>query len=298
MRVGITGSSGFLGTALTQRLQTHGDDVVRFVRRPATSPDERQWDGADLAPDLLAGLDAHVHLSGAGVGDRRWSPAYREVIRRSRVDTTAAVARAVAKAGTPVLLAGSAVGYYGDRGDELLDETSGPGQGFLASVCREWEAATAPVTAATRLVTLRTGIVLGAVNGMRDPLLQRLVPLVKGFVGAPVGNGRQWLSWVALEDWLGAVQHLLTSAVEGPVNLVSPSPVTNRELTRALGAALHRPTWPIGVPGPVVRVVAGGLADEALKSQRVQPGVLRGEAFAFRHPDVLSALQAVLRPAD
>lgn len=294
MQVGITGSSGFLGTALAAHLAAQGHDVLRFVRRAAASPGERSWSGSELAPDALAGLDAHVHLSGAGVGEKRWSPAYREVIRRSRVETTAAVARAVAGAGTPVLLAGSAIGYYGDRGDELLDETSAHGEGFLADVCVEWEAATAPARGHTRLALLRTGVVIGSSEGERDPLLQRLVPLVKSFLGAPVGSGRQYLSWIALEDWLAAVQHLLTASVEGPVNLVAPEPVTNAELTKALGKALHRPTLPIGVPGPLVRLVAGGLADEALGSQRVLPRVLAQERFAFRHTGIASALDAAL----
>ncbi|MDP9183704.1 MAG: TIGR01777 family oxidoreductase [Actinomycetota bacterium] len=294
MQVGITGSSGFLGTALTQCLREQGHQVVRFVRRPAGEPDERTWDGSELAPDALAGLDAHVHLSGAGVGDKRWSRDYKEVIRRSRVETTAAVARAAAGAGTPVLLSGSAIGFYGSRGAELLDESATRGQGFLADVCVEWEAATAPARGSTRLVVLRTGVILGQVNGTRDPLLQRLAPLVKGFVGAPVGNGKQYLSWIALADWTAAVHHLLTSSVAGPVNLVAPSPVTNAELTKALGKALHRPTLPFGVPGPVVRAVAGGLADEALGSQRVVPRVLVDDGFAYRHTSIDSALAAAL----
>jgi uncharacterized protein (TIGR01777 family) len=294
VQVGITGSSGFLGTALSRSLGADGHAVTRFVRRPATGPEERTWDGSTLSPDALAGLDAHVHLSGAGVGDKRWSRAYREVMRSSRVDTTAAVARAVALAGTPILLAGSAIGYYGDRGDELLDETSAAGSGFLAELTVQWEAATAPVTSATRLVTLRTGVIIGSVDGTRDPLLSRLVPLVKLGLGAPVGNGRQWLSWMALSDWLGAVRHLLDSSVSGPVNLVSPSPVTNREMTKALGAALHRPTMPIGVPGPLVRAIAGGLADEALGSARILPRVLEKDGYAFQHPDLRGALAAAL----
>jgi uncharacterized protein len=294
VQVGITGSSGFLGTALTAHLTHHGHQVVRFVRRPVATPDERTWDGTQLAPDALAGLDAHVHLSGAGVGDKRWSPAYREVIRRSRVETTAAVARAVAEAGTPVLLSGSAIGFYGDRGATEVDETSGPGGGFLSDVCVEWEAAAAPARDRTRLVVLRTGVVVGRVDGELDPLLARLVPLVKAFLGAPVGNGRQYLSWIALDDWTSAVRHLLTSSVEGPVNLVAPAAVTNRALTRELGRALHRPTLPIGVPGPVVRVVAGGLADEALGSQRVVPRVLEQEGLYYQHPDLASALAVAL----
>lgn len=294
MQVGITGSSGFLGTALARDLAAHGHRVVRFVRREARTPEERTWNGTELAADALAGLDAHVHLSGAGVGDKRWTPAYRELIRRSRVETTAAVARAVGRAGTPVLLAGSAIGFYGDRGDELLDEASPHGTGFLADVVVEWEAAAAPAATSSRLVTLRTGVVLGALDGRRDPLLRRLTPLVKGFLGAPVGSGRQYLSWIALPDWLGAVRHLLTSPASGPVNLVAPHPVTNAELTKALGAVLHRPIWPLAVPGPVVRLLAGGLADEALGSQRVVPGVLADQGYHFLHPDVRSGLEAAL----
>jgi uncharacterized protein (TIGR01777 family) len=294
VRVGITGSSGFLGTALTGHLRMAGHEVVRFVRRDAASPDERTWDGQTLVPDALAGLDAHVHLSGAGVGDKRWSPAYKDVIRRSRVETTQAVAKAVAEAGTPVLLAGNAIGYYGDRGSEQVDETAGPGTGFLADVCVEWQAATAAVPATTRLAVLRTGIVLGQVDGELDPLLERLVPLTRFFLGAPVGSGKQYVSWVALADWLRAVTHLLGSDVSGPVNLTSPAPATNAELTRALGKALHRPTMPIGVPGPVVRLVAGGLADEALGSAYVVPAVLEKDGFAFTHPDLESALAAAL----
>lgn len=294
MQVGITGSSGFLGTALSRHLASEGHQVVRFVRRPAQAADERTWDGASLSPDALAGIDAHVHLSGAGVGDKRWSASYREVIRTSRVGTSAAVARAVAGAGTPVLLAGSATGFYGDRGDEVLDETSSQGSGFLADVCVAWEAATAPVQSSTRLVHLRTSPVLGRVDGERDPLLARLVPLFKAGLGAPVGNGKQWLPWIALSDWLGAVTHLLASQVSGPVNLAAPNPVTNRELTKALGKQLHRPTMPIGVPGPLVRLLAGGLADEALGSQRVVPSVLEKDGYRFQHSDIASALAAAL----
>lgn len=294
MRVGITGSSGFLGTALARHLGSEGHEVTRFVRRAAGSPDERTWDGTTLAPDALAGIDAHVHLSGAGVGDKRWSPAYKETIRRSRVDTTRAVAKAVAEAGTPALLNANAIGYYGDRGVEPLVEGVPPGTGFLADVCVEWQAATATVPDTTRLVVLRTGIVLGEVDGELDPLLARLVPLVRFLLGAPVGSGKQYVSWIALQDWLRAVTFLLGSDVAGPVNLTAPTPATNAELTRALGRALHRPIMPIGVPGPLVRLVAGGLADEALGSAYVVPAALQAQGFTFELADLDAALTAAL----
>lgn len=290
MLVGITGASGYLGTVLRAELARHDHRVVSFVRRAPGAADEREWDGRTLDPAKLAGLDAVVHLSGAGVGDKRWSPAYRAQLRSSRIETTTAVANAVAEAGTPVLLSGNAIGWYGDRGTERLDETSTPGKGFLADLCVEWEAAVAPATARARVAVLRTGVVLGK----DDAMLRKQVPLFKAFLGAPLGSGKQYLSWIALADWSAAVRHLLTSEVSGPVNLTSPQPVTNREFTKALGKALHRPTLPIAVPGFVLRAVLGGLAGEALGSQRVLPSVLSGSGFDFTHPDLPSALAAAL----
>jgi uncharacterized protein (TIGR01777 family) len=290
VHVGITGGSGYLGTALTPELRAHGHQVVPFVRSPGTDPEERLWDGHQLPPDLLHDLDAVVHLSGAGVGDKRWTRAYREEIRSSRVDTTQAVARAVAQAGTPVLLAANAIGWYGDRGDAVLDETSEPGTGFLASVCREWEQATAPARGHTRLAVLHTGVVIGP----DDALLRKQVPFVKAFLGAPLGNGHQWLTWIALTDWTAAVRHVLARELEGRVNLTSPNPVTNADFTKALGRALHRPILPIGIPGFAVRAVVGGFAEEALGSQRVMPRVLQQSGFAFQLPEIAGALDAAL----
>jgi uncharacterized protein (TIGR01777 family) len=291
VRVGITGASGYLGTALTHDLRSHGHEVIRFVRAKPEQPDERGWDGKHLPPARLDGIDALVHLSGAGVGDKRWSPAYREQIRTSRVESTEAVARSVTHARTPVLLAGNAIGWYGDRGDTVLDETSGPGDTFLSQVCQEWQDATSHVdTEHTRLAVLRTGVVIGK----DDALLRKQVPLFKAFLGAPLGPGTQYLSWIALSDWLAAARHLLVTDVEGPVNLTAPNPVTNLEQTKALGKALHRPTWPVHVPERVLRIAVGGLADEALGSARVLPKVLAASGFTWQHEHLPSALRAAL----
>lgn len=290
MQVGVTGASGFLGSALTDSLLADGHTVRRIVRHPVTGPEDRQWDGRHLAPDALDGLDAVVHLAGAGVADKRWSPAYKKEIRDSRVLGTNAVARAVAHAAVPVLLCGSAIGFYGERGDLLLDETSSAGTGFLPEVCLEWEAASEPAHRHTRVALLRTGIVLG-----RGGVLARQRLLFKAGLGAPLGNGRQWFSWISLSDQVAATRYLLTADVEGPVNLVAPNPVTNRDFTRVLGREVHRPTLPLGVPAAVLRVVLGEVAGDVLASARVIPGVLEREGFAFAHPGLPDALEAALR---
>lgn len=289
MQVGLTGASGFLGRALTSSLETDGHEVRRLVRRPPAGAHERQWDGVHLAPDALEGLDAVVHLAGAGVADQRWSPDYKQQIRDSRVVGTNAVARAVAHAHTPVLLSSSAIGFYGDRGDAVLDERSGPGTGFLPEVCQEWEAATHPATAHARVAVMRTGIVLGHEGALAK---QRL--LFRLGLGAPLGTGRQWFSWISLADEVNAMRHLLTADVEGPVNLVSPNPVTNRDFTKVLGRAVHRPTLPIRAPAFVLRAVLGEVAGDLLASARIVPRVLERQHFAFAHPDLPGALDAAL----
>ena len=297
MRVGITGASGLIGTALRRDLEQHGHQVVGFVRRQATAGD-RRWDGQHLAATDLDGLDAVVHLAGAGVGDKRWSPAYRRVVLDSRVLGTRAVAAATAEAGTPVLLSASAIGFYGDTGDRLTDETGPRGAGFLAEVCEAWEASTAASTA--RVAHLRTGVVLSTEGGA----LRKQLPVFRAGAGAPLGSGKQWLSWISIRDEVAAIRHLLTAPVSGPVNLVAPAPVTNAAFTKALGAALHRPTLPVGVPGFVLRAALGGFADEALLvGQRLAPSVLQGSGFAFQDSELGSALERLLgdhgdRPAD
>jgi uncharacterized protein (TIGR01777 family) len=234
-----------------------------------------------------------VHLAGAGVADQRWTDRRKAVVLGSRVDGTTTVATAVAASErTRVLLSASAVGYYGDTGDRLTDETGPHGQGFLADVCRQWEAATAPAEAAgTRVAHLRTGIVLGRDGGALPPQVR----VFKAFLGAPLGSGRQWVPWISLHDEVEAVVHCLEHEVSGPVNLVGPVPVTNREWTRALGRAVHRPTMPVVVPAPVLRAVVGGFADEGLLvGQRLAPAVLQRSGFSFTYRDVDSALAAVL----
>ena len=287
MKVGITGASGLIGTALARQLSgTH--DVVRFVRHAPSSPSERQWNAKTLAPDAVQDLDAMVHLSGAGVGDKRWSAAYKAEILDSRVVSTRAVARAVQEAGVPVLLSGSAIGYYGDT-EAPVDETSPPGSGFLADVCVQWEEATEPARDA-RVVHLRTGIVQAKQGGA----LGKQLLLFKAGLGAPLGSGRQWVSWISLRDEVGAIVHLLTSDVRGPVNLTAPEPVTNREFTKALGHAVHRPTLPVGVPGPALTLALGEFAGEVLGGQRVLPKVLESSGYAFADRTVEPALRHLL----
>ena len=295
MRIGITGASGLIGSSLVPDLRSHGHEVVRFVRGRASGADERPWDPdrRELDPAHLADLDAVVHLAGAGVGDKRWTDTRKAVVLDSRVDGTTAVAEAMAAAGGPtVLLSASAIGYYGDTGDRLTDETGPTGEGFLAEVCRQWEAATKPAEAAgIRVAHLRTGIVLSSEGG----IVGRQLLLYKVGLGAPLGSGRQWTSWISLRDEVAAIRHLLTAEVAGPVNLVGPAPVTNRDFTKAMGRALHRPTLPIAVPGFVLKAAVGQFADEGiLIGQRLVPKVLQDSGFGFADTDVDSALRASL----
>lgn len=291
MKIGITGATGLIGSALAPALRTEGHEVVRFLRSPVSAVNDRRWDGVHLAPEAVADLDAVVHLAGAGVGDKRWTSSYKKLVLDSRVNGTAAVAQAVATAGTPVLLSASAVGWYGDTGDTLTDESGTRGRGFLADVCSAWEAATAPADGKARVVHLRTGIVLSARGGA----LHKQLPIFKAGLGAPLGTGKQWLSWISLADEVAAISHLLTADTAGPVNLVGPAPVTNKDFTKELGKVLHRPTAPIAVPGFVLKGVLGQFADEGvLTGQRLAPSVLTASGFTFAHPDLRSALEAGL----
>ena len=300
MKIGLTGASGLIGTPLVAAMKAGGHDVVRFVRGHAGAADERGWEPSSrrLAPEAVADLDAVVHLAGAGVADKRWTESYKKTVLDSRVDGTTAIAQAVAHAvaaadGPTVLLSASAIGWYGDTGDRLTDETGPIGEGFLAQVCQQWEDATAPAAAAgVRVAHLRTGIVLSKDGGA----LAKQLPLFKLGVGAPLGSGRQWTSWISLRDEVAAILHCLTSEVQGPVNLVAPTPVTNREFTKALGLAVHRPTLPFAVPGLLLKAALGPFAQEGvLVGQRLTPAVLQRSGFAFADPDLPAALAAVLR---
>ncbi|MFF3426257.1 TIGR01777 family oxidoreductase [Streptomyces sp. NPDC002602] len=295
MRIAVTGASGLIGKVLVRSLQADGHEVVRFVRRPAAAPDEATWDPRRgyVDPAGLTGCGAVVHLAGAGVGDHRWTAAYKREIHDSRVLGTAAIARAVADMAEPppVLVCGSAVGYYGDTGDRVVDEDAPAGEGFLPSVCVEWEAAAAPAReAGIRTVFARTGLVVAADGGAWG----RLFPVFRAGVGGRLGNGRQYWSHISMHDEVAALRYLVTaSGLSGPVNLTAPEPRTNREVTAAMGRVLHRPTV-CAVPAPVMRVVLGEFAEDVLGSQRVRPTRLLESGFVFRHPGIDESIRAAL----
>lgn len=286
----VAGSHGLIGTALVRSLRADGHTVRTLVRGPATSPDETSWDPAHgLLPDAaLLGADAVVNLAGAGVGDHRWTDAYRRLILESRVSTTSLLAQRLSVLGdaAPVLVQASAIGIYGDRGDEVLTETSSRGEGFLADVVEQWEAATSVARdAGVRVVLARSGIVLSAAGGA----LGRLLPLVRLGLGGRLGSGRQFWSWITLEDEVRALRHLVSSSVDGPVNLTAPEPARNAALTKALGTAFHRPTV-VAVPAVALKTVLGEFSSEILGSQRVVPTVLSGSGFRFAQPTLDTAV--------
>ncbi|GAA0896779.1 TIGR01777 family oxidoreductase [Virgisporangium ochraceum] len=296
MRVLTAGASGFLGTRLVTRLRDAGHDVVRLVRREPASSDERRWDPAagELDPSTLDGVNAVVNLSGANIGGKRWTPEYKRELLDSRLSTTGTLARAIAAHAGPIaFLSGSAVGIYGDRGDAELTESAGPGSGFFAEMATAWEGATAPARdAGSRVVLMRTGLPLHPAGGVLQPLM---LPFKAG-VGGPIGNGRSFIPWISMRDWLGAVEFLLErDDLSGPVNLTGPEPVRWKDLAKAIGSALHRPAL-FPVPKAALNVVVGSeFATEMLASQRVVPAVLSEHGFAFTDRTVTSATAAVLR---
>jgi uncharacterized protein (TIGR01777 family) len=298
MRILMAGSSGFLGTRLADRLRGSGHEVTRLVRRPARSTDESPWNptAGQLDPSTLTAADAVINLAGAGVADKRWTARYKSQIRSSRVDSTTTLAQAIAHlpaADRPgALLQASAVGWYGDTGDRKVTEESPAGSGFLADVCRVWEAAARPAEdAGTRVVIMRTGLPLDQDGGLLKP---QMLPFRLG-IGGRLGGGRQWLPWISLEDWLRAVDFLLDrDDIAGPVNVVGPEPVTNAEFTATFGRVLNRPAV-LMVPGLALQIALGGFAGEALKSQRVMPGVLERAGFTWSHPTLESGLRAAVR---
>jgi uncharacterized protein (TIGR01777 family) len=296
MKILVSGSSGLVGSALLPFLTTGGHRVTRLLRRaPEGDADARCWDPtADhLEPDVVAGHDAVVHLGGAGIADARWTDDRKELIRDSRVQSTRVLAETLAKLPNPprVLVAASAIGFYGDRGEELIDEESPPGTGFLPEVCQEWESAAEPARqAGIRVVHLRLGVILTPRGGA----LKRMLTPFKIGLGGRLGSGAQYMSWIGIDDVLGAIHHaLVTESLDGPLNAVAGA-VTNSAFTEALGRALSRPTW-FPVPAFAARLAFGEMADPLLlASTRVEPGRLRAAGYAFRHADLESALRHVL----
>lgn len=294
MRVVVAGSSGLIGTSLVPALRRSGHEVLRLVRRRPAAPDERGWDPDrdHLDEGALDGADAVVNLCGAGLGARRWSPERKRVLLDSRTRPTSLLAREIARTGVPALVNGSAVGYYGDSGPAEVTEGSPPGSGFLADLCRRWEAATQPAAdAGARVVLARTGLVLSPSGG----LLGQLKPLFSLALGGRLGDGTQYMPWISLDDEVAALRLLVEDdRVAGPVNLTGPEPVTNVTFTRALAGVLGRPA-PWVVPGFALRAVLGEFADEgALAGQRAVPAVLEEHGFEFAHPSVESALTAAV----
>ncbi len=303
MRVLIAGSSGVIGGALAETLIGRGDDVVRLLR-PQSPGDGVPWDPAAGAVEASAveGFDAVVNLAGRSIGAKRWTVTEKHKIWDSRVDSTRLLADTIAALQHPpaVVVNASAVGYYGDGAGSILTEASTAGSGFLAELCVAWEAATAPAAqAGIRVANLRSGIVLsvagGALGRLLAPFGPRWVSPFRWGLGGPVGGGGQWWSWISLGDEVRAILHLLDTEVAGPVNLVAPNPVTNRDFTRALGRVLRRPAF-LPVPGFALRLLLGSeLADAlVLEGQRVTPGVLLDSGFEFEHPNIDDGLRAAL----
>ncbi|MFE2945291.1 TIGR01777 family oxidoreductase [Streptomyces sp. NPDC059255] len=295
MKIAVTGSTGLIGTALVSSLRADGHEVTRLVRHAARAVDEIEWDPVRQTIDAgkLNGCEAVVHLAGAGVGDRRWSDAYKREIRDSRILGTATLAEALTTLDSPprVLVSGSAIGFYGYTGDRKVDEGTPPGDGFLPSLCVEWEEAALPAEeAGIRTVFPRTGLVVARKGGAWG----RLFPLFRAGLGGRLGSGDQYWSFISLHDEVAALRHLVdTDGLEGPVNLTAPEPVTNREVTAAMGRVLHRPT-PFPVPTAALRLVVGGLADDIVGSQRVVPSRLLESGFTFAFPTIDEAVRAAV----
>lgn len=301
MRVGVTGSTGFLGTALVAALTARDDDVVRFVRPTSATVAERvvRWDPerslideGDLA--AAGGFDAVVNLAGAGIASHRWRTDYRRGVMTSRTASTALLVEGITTmtSGVAVLVSGSAVGYYGDRGDETLPETAAPGSDYVAEVCREWEAAAAPFAATgASLALVRTGIVVGPGGGV----LERLLPLFRAGLGGVIGSGRQWMSPISLVDQVAALLWLIDHQLAGAYNLVAPEPCTNREMTKSLARALHRPSL-VRVPTFALRVALGSelASNTVLTSQRAVPTALLASGFHFTARNVDEVVSSAL----
>jgi uncharacterized protein (TIGR01777 family) len=291
-RIAVSGATGLVGSALCERLLEEGREVIRLVRSPARGSGEVFWDpsAGDFDAGALDGVDAVVHLAGENIAGRRWNSAFKEVIRKSRVHGTGLLARSLAALRVPprIFLCSSAVGYYGDRGTEVLTEESAPGEGFLPDVCREWEAAAEPARkVGIRTVHLRFGTVLAARGGA----LAKMLPAFRLGVGGRVGSGRQFMSWISLEDAVGAIVHLLSGADSGPFNAVAPQAVTNGEFASTLGRILHRPTF-FPLPAAIVRAALGEMGESLLLSScHAVPERLLASGFVFVKPSLEGALR-------
>jgi uncharacterized protein (TIGR01777 family) len=290
MRIVIAGSSGYLGKSLMKALDGH--DIVRLVRHRPDEENEIRWDPYKeaLDPQILDGVDAVVNLCGASIGGQRWNAAYKERLKTSRVIPTTVLATAVAQAGVPTLVNGSAMGWYGDRADVEVDETFPAAADFLGKLCLAWEQAAAPAAeAGARVVYLRTGHVLGP----GSVLVARLAPAWKFLLGGRFGNGRQYLSWMSLRDWTAATKLIIEGDVAGPVNMVGPNAVRNKDFAKALGAALHRPA-PWIIPGWAVKIVAGEAAVEMLRGSNIKPRKLEAMGYEFQDETVFEALRTAI----
>jgi len=296
MLVAVTGSTGLIGSALVPSLVAEGHEVLRFTRSPSPGPGAARWDpaGGTIDSEALAKADAVAHLAGRSIAALRWTPKVRREILESRTRGTRLLAETMASLpdGPRVLVSASGINFYGDRGDEVLTETSPSGQGFLAEVCRQWEGAAGPARAAgIRTVHVRTGFV----QTPRGGVLPRLLPLFRVGLGGRFGSGRQWWSWVTLDDLIGIYRHALTaSTADGPLNATAPNPATNAEFTATLAKVLGRPAL-VPVPSFGPRLLVGQMADELLfDSARVHPAATEASGYSFQHPNLEAALRHVL----
>jgi uncharacterized protein (TIGR01777 family) len=279
-----------IGSALVGHLKSEGHTVQRLVRRTPVSPDEVQWDPKSGYVDLeaLRGVDAIIHLAGAGVGDKRWNKKYKAEILNSRLMGTTTIANAVTELQPDVFISASAIGWYGESGNRAVVESDKCGDDFLAAVCREWEAA-ADLAQNTRTVKIRTGLVLDPTGGA----LGKMLPLFRFGLGGKMGNGKQWWSWITLHDLIRAITFMLEGDISGPVNLTAPNPVTNQEFTAALARALHRPAL-FPAPAIALKIALGGFSSEILGSKKVVPAALTDGGFEWDYPHISSALTALV----
>jgi len=298
MDIAITGASGLIGTALSASLTSQGHRPIALVRRAAKAgADEIQWDpaGGTIDAASLEGIDAVVHLAGAGIGDKRWTDDRKKVIRDSRTEGTSVLATALAglSAKPSVFVSGSGIGYYGSQGDSVLTEADPAGTGFLADVCVEWEAATAPASdAGIRTALARTSVVMSDQGGT----LKKQLLLFKLGLGGRFGPGTQWLSWISLTDEVRALEFMITNDIAGPVNLCAPNPVTNLEFTKALGSVLKRPTLvPVPLFGPKLLFGSELVEQLILASQKGMPSVLTNAGFTFENPELEPTLHRLLK---